>query len=104
MVTNATHKQLTDEGRPNTWGMKLRGKIDSQLAVDMLHATIRQELEPTNQMINAARILLDRTIPTLKAYEIKSDDSGNSLKSITNLQLLDIIEGQSRLVSVSDTK
>jgi len=47
----------------------------------------------TQTQIQAARILLDRTVPVLKAKEVNSGDDVN-IKTITNAQLFDALEGE----------
>ena len=76
-----------------TWGQKARSRIDSTLIVQRLQRVALGEEEATQTEINAARILLDRTLPAIKPMEVSMGDGGNA-KTITNDQLLNVIEGQ----------
>ena len=79
------------------WGLRVRERIDSGQIVNQLQRCVMGEEEMTQTQINAARILLDRTLPTLKALEVDQGDGGNA-KVITNDQLLNVIEGQANRV------
>ena len=81
---------------PNTrqaWGLRVRERIDSAQIVNQLQRCVMGEEEMTQTQINAARILLDRTLPTLKPLEVYQGSDSNA-KVITNDQLLNVIEGQ----------
>jgi len=80
-----------------TWGSKARSRIDSTLIVQRLQRVALGEEEATQTEINAARILLDRTLPAIKPIEVKQGDGGNA-KTITNDQLFNLIEGESKRV------
>ena len=82
----------TRSGRPLAWGDRVRARIDSTAIVNKLQSHVDGTEEMTQTQIQAARILLDRTLPVLKAKEVSADDGGN-IKTITNTQLLDYIEG-----------
>lgn len=83
----------TASGRPAAFGTRVRERIDSSRIVKRLQATALGEDEMTSGELQAARILLDRTVPVLKALEVNTGDDVN-VKTITNAQLLDVIEGQ----------
>ena len=80
-----------------SWGSKARSRIDSTLIVQRLQRVALGEEEATANEINAARILLDRTLPAIKPIEVKAGDGGDA-KTITNNQLLNLIEGESKRV------
>ena len=81
-----------------TWGEKARSRIDSTLIVQRLQRVALGEEEATQTEINAARILLDRTLPSIKPLEVSMGDGGNA-KTITNDQLLTVLEGQSKRIA-----
>ena len=81
-----------------TWGEKARSRIDSTLIVQRLQRVALGEEEATQTEINAARILLDRTLPSIKPMEVSMGDGGNA-KTITNDQLLNLIEGESKRIA-----
>jgi hypothetical protein len=73
----------------------VRDKIDTTLIVRKLAGHIEGSQDMTATQIQAARILLDRTVPVLKAVEITNS---SEIKDITHLsahQLLDFIDGES---------
>jgi predicted RNase H-related nuclease YkuK (DUF458 family) len=80
-----------------TWGQRARQKIDSTRTVQALQQHVFGEREMTQTQINAARILLDRTLPVIKAIEIQQD-TGQDAKTITNDQLFAVIEGQAKRI------
>jgi hypothetical protein len=81
-----------------TWGSRARSRIDSTIIVERLQRVALGLEEATQTEINAARILLDRTLPAIKPIEVKAEGGGNA-KSITNNELLAVIEGQSKRVT-----
>jgi hypothetical protein len=83
--------EITVNGRA-TWGQRTRQKIDAGTIVDKLQAHVNGHYEMSQTQINAARILLDRTLPVIKPIEIDTNQGGNA-KTITNNQLIDFIEG-----------
>ena len=87
--------QTTASGRPATFGARTRERINTTRIVDKLEAHIdNNERTPMTQtQINAARILLDRTVPVLKQLEIRADDI-RDVREIPAHALLDIIEGE----------
>jgi hypothetical protein len=80
-----------------TWGEKVRLRIDSGAIVQRLQQVALGLEEATQTEINAARILLDRTLPAIKPIEVATGDGGNA-KDITNDQLFSLIEGESKRI------
>ena len=75
-----------------TWGEKARSRIDSTLIVERLQRHILDDADEMPQSkINAARVLLDRTLPAIKPIEVQVGDGGDA-KRITNDQLFQLIE------------
>jgi len=87
----ATPKQMIAPNRRQTWGEKARSRIDSTLIVQRLQRVALGDEDATQTEINAARILLDRTLPAIKPIEV-SMGSGGDAKTITNDQLFQLIE------------
>ena len=85
-----TPKQLINPRQ--TWGQKARSRIDSTRIVERFQRVACGEEEATQVELNAARMLLDRTLPAIKAIEVKASDGGNA-KTITNDKLFNLIEG-----------
>ena len=80
-----------------TWGQRARSRIDSTLIVERLQRVALGVEEATQSEINACRILLAKTLPDIKPMEVSTGDGGNA-KTITNDQLLQVIEGQSKRI------
>ena len=95
MATKTAHSLTTRSGQLATFHAKKAARIKTHKIVKRLQKCALGKEAMLQSELTAARILLDRTMPVLKALEIKTDDSINSLKTITNTQLLDFIEGQS---------
>ena len=79
-------------GGREAWGKRVRDRIDSSLHINTLERIASGEEEGTQVQLNAIRMLLDRTVPTIKPIEVKQGGDQNA-KSITNSRLLDVIEG-----------
>ena len=85
----------TPGGRPAAFGNRLKERIDSTMIVKKLAGHVDGTEDMTQTQIQAARILLDRTVPVLKAVEVTNS---SDIKDITHLsahQLLDFIDGES---------
>jgi hypothetical protein len=80
-----------------SWGSKARSRIDSTLIVERLQRVALGHEEATQTELMAARLLLNRTLPEIKPIEVKTE-SGKSAKTITNDDLLNIIEGQAKRI------
>lgn len=76
-----------------SWGMRVRSRIDSAKIVERLQRVACGDEEATQSSINAARILLNKTLPDIKPMEVQQGDGGNA-KTITNDKLFELIEGQ----------
>ena len=85
-------KMLKVNGHP-AWGMKVRMRIDSSLIVQRLQRVALGMEEATQTEINAARILLNKTLPDI-APQKQEESSGMNAKAITNEQLFNLIEGE----------
>jgi hypothetical protein len=85
-------------GGRKAWGLRVRERIDSSRIVDRLQAHIHGECDMSQTQINAARILLNRTLPEIKAIEVKPDGDRNA-KNISNDDLFAlVIEGTAERV------
>ena len=91
----------TASGRPAAFGTRVRERIDSTKIVRKMcqHIENAEETPMTQTQLTAARILLDRTVPVLKPIEVAHGD-GDDAKSISDRQLLDVIEGRAKVISV----
>jgi hypothetical protein len=87
---------ITVNGRL-TWGQRTREKIDAGLIVERFQRVALGIEEATMTELNAARMLLDRRLPVIKAIEVK-DQGGQDAKTISNEQLFAVIEGQATRV------
>jgi hypothetical protein len=105
----ANHKQVrqhTPSGRPAAWGIKVRERIDSSMVVDRLEAHVRGHADDnpmTQTQINAARILLDRTVPVLKQIEVRAEEV-RDIREISAQDLLSIVEGESTRLTTENPK
>ena len=86
-----------DLGGKRTWGMKVREKIDSSKHINTLEQIADGTLEGTQVQLNAIRMLLDRTVPTIAPVK-REEAGGLNAKSITNDKLFAIIEGKASRV------
>lgn len=80
-----------------TWGQRTREKIDAGLLVERFQRVALGLEEATMTELNAARMLLDRRLPVIKAIEIETG-TGQDAKTITNDQLFAVIEGQAKRI------
>lgn len=96
-----TDHALTAGGKPRAFGARIRQRIDSTMILDKLQRVAHGEDEMTAVQFQAAKLLLQKTVPDLKAVEVKQPDAGNA-KSISNQGLLNVIEGE--IVSKEDSK
>lgn len=97
MAGRTGQRLTTASGRPAAFGTRVRERIDTTIIVKKLIGHVKGEEEMTQTQINAARILLDRTVPVLKPLEVQPD-SGQSAKTVTPLQLVAAIEGEAERV------
>jgi hypothetical protein len=75
------------------------------MIVDRLQKHVDGKHEMTATQIQAARILLDRTVPVLKATEVNIN--ANDIKDITHLQgagLIQLLEGEATTLAVNGRK
>ena len=86
-------KQIDISHRRQSWGSRARERIDSTVIVQRLQRVAMGEEEATQVSLMAAKMLLDRTLPTIKPMEVKQGDGGNA-KTITNDQLFQLIESK----------
>jgi hypothetical protein len=88
--------EIRTNGR-QTWGQRTREKIDCTRIVERFQRVALGEEEATMTELNAARMLLDRKLPVIKAIEIDTGGDRNA-KTITNDQLFAVIEGQAKRI------
>jgi hypothetical protein len=88
MATRPQHAQMI----PATYGNRVRDRIKTGKIINKLQGHVDGTEEMTQTQIQAARILLDRTVPILKAREVSMGDDAN-IKTITNADLFRAIEG-----------
>lgn len=69
------------------------------MIVTKLQACVRGDEQMTATQLNAARILLNRTVPELKSLEIVQKSEDADIKTISASDLLDVIEGSSKRVT-----
>jgi hypothetical protein len=90
----------TPSGRPNTFGMRVRERIDVSRTINKLQTHLfsdREEDKLTMADIQVAKLLLSKSVPDLKAIEVQ--DSGDvNAKTITNRDLFNVIEGSARRI------
>ena len=83
-------------GRPRAYGERQRARIDTTLILGKLAGHIVGDDEMSATQIQAARILLDRTVPVLRAVEVQGNQEVRDVKTIRTADLLDAIEGEAR--------
>ena len=80
------------DGRPATYRNRVSERIKTSMIVERLQECALGEIEMTATQLQAARILLNKVLPDLKAIEVASESKySNDLKSISNAHLLEII-------------
>ena len=94
----ASSKQAltTASGRPAAFGNRVRERIDTSMVLTKLGRHVTGDEEMSATQIQAARILLDRTVPVLKAVEVQGNQEVRDVKTIRTADLLDAIEGEAR--------
>jgi len=90
MPTNSTM-------RPVSFRRRTQDRINVTRIVNRLQSHIDGELELTSTQIQAARILLNKVVPDVKALEIKQVDNSNA-QVIGNDQLRAIIDGSAKRI------
>jgi len=93
MASKQGRALTTPSGRPAAFGTRVRERIDSTKIVKRLCNTALGLDEMTMTELTAARMLLDRTVPTLKPLET-APEGDRDAKTITNNDLFRVIEGQ----------
>ena len=91
-ITSKRKMTITAHGL-QAWGSRARDRIDSTLIVERLQRVAMGEEEATQVELMAARMLLDRTLPTFQPIKVEANAVRNA-KTITNDDLFKIIEGQ----------
>lgn len=86
----------TKNGR-KTWGQRARERIDSTVIIKKLCDVVEGKDEMSMIQLQASKLLLSKTMPDLKSVEVKQDDNADA-KTITNQQLIDVIEGESKRI------
>ena len=97
MPTPQRKMTLTANGH-QSWGSRARDRIDSTLIVERLQRVALGEEEATQASINAARILLDRTLPAIAPIKIE-ENGQQSAKTVTNEKLFALIEGTAKRIA-----
>ena len=88
--------RVKGQGRPVAFGTRQRARIDSTIVLNRLAGHVSGTEEMTATQIQAARILLDRTVPVLKAVEVQGNQEVRDVKTIRTADLLDAIEGEAK--------
>jgi len=76
--------------RRKPYPTKAKERIDATMIIDKLRAHIKGELELKATQINAARILLNKALPDLKAVEHSGDIGSKTAEEMTRDELLRI--------------
>ena len=95
-VDSAALPTGSKHGRPRAFGERQRARIDSSVILGKLANHVTGDDEMSATQIQAARILLDRTVPVLKAVEVQGNQEVRDVKTIRTADLLDAIEGEAR--------
>jgi len=97
MTGKAVAYNPVDRQQRQSFGQRVRERIDSSLIVERLCKVAMGQDEMTANELKAADMLLKRTIPELKPLETKQE-AGQDAKTITNADLFSIIEGQAKRI------
>ena len=99
MATRPMRGTLTDQGKLASFENRQRERIKTGKIISKLQSHVLGDTEMSQTQIMAARLLLSRTVPELKAIEISTN--GNGIKDVLTIPthaLLDAIEGQSKRI------
>lgn len=78
---------MADRGRIRSYGEVIRERIDSAMALDVLHAAMRGE-DVTRTQLEACRIALGKVLPDLKAVAVALDERKALTKADIDAMLL----------------
>jgi hypothetical protein len=85
------------DGRPATYRNRVSERIKTSMIVDRLQKCVAGEITLTTAQVQAARILLDRVLPSLKAVEVPQECNGSKdIRSLSNAALLSFIDGSKK--------
>ena len=96
----------TASGRPASFGQRVRERIDTTMVIDRLHGFVSCDTsDPENKpllmtaaQVNAARVLLNKTVPDLKAMEVTDSREVKDITHVSLNNMLDVIEGQAKQI------
>ncbi len=82
-------------GEIRTAAQRQREKIQSGMIIGRLQACVKGEITMSPSQINAARILLNKTLPDLKSLDLQASIAASTppIKELTHEQLLKIASG-----------
>jgi hypothetical protein len=89
MPTNRKRSITTKDGRPAAFHNLISDRIKTGMIVGKLEKHIEGKHEMTATQVQAARILLDRTVPVLRAIEVQQNP--NDIKDIRTISATDLI-------------
>ena len=95
----------TPSGRPAAFGMRVRERIDVSRTINKLqtHLFSNDEADKMSMAdIQVAKLLLAKSVPDLKAIEVRQDGDTNA-KTITNNELFKVIEGQAKRIKTDES-
>lgn len=96
MPTNSTRAMTLPNGRLATRSERLRQQIKTGVAVKYLNDVVAGTEEANAVRVNAAKFLIQKTIPDLPAIKVETDPLAGA-KDITHADvrsLLRVIEGE----------
>ena len=88
---------MAQQGRIIPFKERIQERIDVGMIVGKLHRHVKGDDEMTATQIQAARILLNKVVPDVKAYEIKNIDQSNA-QAIDNNALRAIVDGTAKRI------
>jgi hypothetical protein len=78
---------MASNGRKRSFGEVLRSRIDSALAIEVIHAAMQGQ-DVTRTQLDAARIALGKCLPDLKAVALQISESAQVTKADIDSLLL----------------
>ena len=94
MGTKAQRALTTRNGRPAAYHERIRERIRVGQVVNRVQKCAMGELEMTNVQFQAAKLLINKTIPDLPATQHEGGQGAQDVSGISPQVLLALIEGR----------
>lgn len=79
---------------PNTFGNRLRTRIDAAMVLEQFGKCVKGEIEMTSQQIAAGKVLLNKVLPDAQPPKESERQAAKDVKHIPTWKLLEAIDGE----------